>query len=401
MKNEWSKIGLTFLFLVALIGTLLRSAAFIPVSFDYLNFVHAHSHTAFQGWVYLLMQLLLTNTFLTEKQIKKRQYPLQFKLTVFVVVGVLISFAWQGYGLYSIVFSTLFQLLNYWFIFSFLKDIKKVSPSMQNSLSIKFVKTGLWLGMLSTILPYAIGIVSAKGLNGTDAYNSLIYSFLHLQYNGWFLFVVLGLCFNYLDRKSIPYNKKNGIRFYWLFTIIVIPSISLSLLGMEFSIHIQVVAYLSAFTLGISLVYFILTIPLQIIARIREESIWFKLYFLTFLASFVSKTILQCLSIFPFFEACAFFNKPIIIAYLHLSLIGAISFLFFALLLEKKYLVLNGRVKTGSAFLLLGFAITEILLLLSGLGLFHNQILLIIGSTAMASGILLMMISGAKKKTRF
>ncbi|NOQ70700.1 MAG: hypothetical protein GQ574_01790 [Crocinitomix sp.] len=400
MKTEWSKISLTFLFLVALIGTLVRSVTFIPIPFEYINLVHAHSHTAFQGWVYLIMLLLLTKTFLTENQIVKGRYPLQFRLTIFVVIGVLVSFSLQGYGLYSIIFSTLFQLLTYWFTFCFFKDVKKVRATTPNSISIRFVKTGLWLGLLSSILPYAIGIASAKGLNGTETYNSLIYSFLHLQYNGWFLFVVLGLFFNLLDRNGIPYVEKFGTRFYWLFTIVVVPAISLSLLGMEFSSGIRSIAYVSAVIMGIALIYFIRTIPIKLTTYIASKSSWFKLFFFTFLVSFVLKIILQCISVFPFFETYAFYNKPIIISYLHLSLIGSISFLFLALLIEKKWLVLNGLVKIGSSLLLLGFAVTEVLLALTGLGLFHSQTLLIMGSAAMTLGVLLLIVSGIQKKPK-
>ena len=143
MKKQWSKISLIFLFLVALMGTLLRSIAFIQQPFEYLNLVHAHSHVAFQGWVYTIMILLLTNIFLTEDQIKKGRYPLQFMLTVFVVVGVMISFSLQGYALYSIIFSTLFQLLNYWFIYRFLKDSRDLHGSYSHAISIRFVRTGL------------------------------------------------------------------------------------------------------------------------------------------------------------------------------------------------------------------------------------------------------------------
>ena len=401
MKTEWSKLSLIFLFLVALIGTLLRSAAFISIPFNYLNLVHAHSHTAFQGWVYLMMQLLLTNTFLTKNQIETGRYPLQFKLTVFVVVGVLISFSLQGYGLYSIVCSTLFQLLNYWFIFRFLKDTRKVNASDQSILSLRFVKTGLWLGILSTIFPYAIGIASAKGLGGTEVYTSLVYSFLHLQYNGWFLFVVIGLFLNYLDRNHIHYNRKQGIRFYWLFAIIVIPAISLSLLGMQFSNHIQPIAYLSTLILGVAFVFFIRTLPKDLTSRFGHESVWFKFYFLTFLASFALKITLQCLSVFPFFESYAFYNKSLVIAYLHLSLIGSISFLFFALLIEKKWLILNAFVKMGSALFLLGFATTELMLILAGFNILHNQVILILGSAAMGLGILVMIFSGIQKKANY
>jgi len=398
MKKEWSKISLIFLFLVALVGTLLRSVAFIELPFEYLNLVHAHSHVAFQGWVYTIMILLLTSTFLREDQIKKGRYPLQFVLTVFVVVGVLISFSLQGYALYSIIFSTLFQLLNYWFIYRFLKDSRDLHRSFSHAISIRFVRTGLWLGLLSTIMPLGIGILSAKGLSGTEAYQSLVYTFLHLQYNGWFLFVVLGLFFHLLDKSGIRYQKKFANLFYWLLTIAVVPSIALSLLGMEFSTYIIAPAYISSALTGGALLFFLIALPRGLIASLKEMGNWFRLFLLAFLASFILKMILQSLSVFPIFKPYAFFNKPIIIAYLHLSLIGSISFLFFALMLENKWLPLNRRLKIGSALFISGFVATELLLTFQGLGIYFSQIPLIMGSTAMALGVLLMIINGVQNK---
>ena len=400
MKKQWSKISLIFLFLVALMGTLLRSIAFIQQPFEYLNLVHAHSHVAFQGWVYTIMILLLTNIFLTEDQIKKGRYPLQFMLTVFVVVGVMISFSLQGYALYSIIFSTLFQLLNYWFIYRFLKDSRDLHGSFSHAISIRFVRTGLWLGLLSTIMPLGIGILSAKGLSGSEAYQSLVYTFLHLQYNGWFLFVVLGLFFHLLDKNSIRYHQKYATLFYWLLTIAVIPAIALSLLGMEFSTYVLAPAYLAFALTGGALLLFLIALPRNLMASLKEKRNWFKLYLLAFLASFILKMILQCLSVFPVFKPYAFFNKPIIIAYLHLSLIGSISFLFFALMLDKKWLPLNRRVKLGSVLFILGFVATELFLTFQGLGIYFSQIALMMGSSAMAMGVFLMILSGVQNKAQ-
>lgn len=398
MKKEWSKISLIFLFLVALIGTLLRSVAFIQLPFEYLNLVHAHSHVAFQGWVYTIMLLLLTNTFLSEDQIKKGRYPLQFILTVFVVLGVLISFSLQGYALYSIIFSTLFQLLNYWFIYRFLKDSRNLPSAFRNAISIRFVKTGLWLGLLSTVIPLGIGILSAKGLSGTEAYQSLVYTFLHLQYNGWFLFVVLGLFFHLLDTNDVRYNQKYANWFYRLSAIAVIPAIALSLLGMEFATVVMAPAYLAfALTVG-AFLFFLMSLPQKLMTLLKEKSNWFRLFFLAFLTSFILKMILQCLSVFPVFKPYAFYNKPIIIAYLHLSLIGSISFLFLALMIHKKWLPLNRRVKMGSAFFILGFLTTELFLTISGLGIHFSHIGLIIGSSAMALGVFLMIVSNILSK---
>ena len=127
MKISWIKISLVFLFVVAVIGTSLRAIFLFPLPFNYSNLVHAHSHTAFQGWIYTVMLLLTTNLFFNEKLVDQGRYPLQFKLTAIVIIGVLISFSFQGYGLYSILFSVFFQLLNYWFIFRFLRDVRKSS----------------------------------------------------------------------------------------------------------------------------------------------------------------------------------------------------------------------------------------------------------------------------------
>ncbi|MCU0347908.1 MAG: hypothetical protein MUC59_13290, partial [Saprospiraceae bacterium] len=151
MNGTWSKISLLFLLVIALVGTLMRLSPFLHLPLAYDHLLHAHSHTAFQGWVYTAMMLLLANLFLSKEQIQTGKYALQFKLTVVVIVGVLVTFAMQGYGLYSIICSTLFQLLNYWFIFRFFKDARQ----LPDSISLRWVKTGLWLGLLSSLAPFA------------------------------------------------------------------------------------------------------------------------------------------------------------------------------------------------------------------------------------------------------
>ncbi|MDB0037776.1 hypothetical protein N9F08_00260 [bacterium] len=257
MKKEWHKFGLVFLLIVALIGTLLRATALVSIPFDleYGHLVHAHSHVAFQGWVYTIILLLLTHFYLGKEQLKTGRYPLQFKLTIAAIVGILISFSLQGYALYSILFSTLFQLLNYWFIYRFLKDTRG-----EKSISLQFIKTGLYFGLLSSLFPYAIGVLSAKGLNGTEAYRSLVYSFMHLQYNGWFLFIVLGLFIKFLEANAITYKYHYARRFYWLFVIATIPAISLSFIGASFAQYLTLATYSSVILLAVGLIYFILSI---------------------------------------------------------------------------------------------------------------------------------------------
>ncbi len=391
MKSNWVKISLVFLFLVAFIGTLLRSVDFLPFHFHYANWVHAHSHTAFQGWIYLTQFLFLTRIYLSENQIKKHNYPILFKITAITVVGVLISFAMQGYGLYSIIISTIFQVLCYAFFYYFLRDTRGYAQG--NKVSLKFIKTGLWFGVLSSLLPFAIGIASAKGLCGTEIYFSLIYSFLHLQYNGWFLLVMIGLFYQFLEREKIPFSQSRANTFYYLFSWGVIPSISLSLLGMSYAPLIKVLAYLSSILLAISLMYFILSIPKNLKNVLSEKPLLFRIFLGSFLFCFVLKIILQCLSVFPYFLNYAFHNKPIILAYLHLNFIGVISLLLLALIFERNWLPINTMTKLGSYSFIVGFILSELALLLSGFGILSDKFLEIFGSLGMLVGVLLLLIS--------
>ena len=396
VKGYWSRISLAFLFLVALMGTALRATPFISLPLEYMNLVHSHSHVAFQGWVYTLMILLLTKTYLNPDQIETGRYALQFKLSVIVVFGVMISFALQGYGLYSILFSTLFQLLNYWFIFRFFKDIGALNESRQNSLSLRFVKTGLWLGLLSTLLPIGIGVLSAKGMSESQAYQSLVYSFLHLQYNGWFLFVILGLFIDQLDSQKIRYSQKRARTFYLLMNLAVIPSISLSLLGMDYSEYVKPIGYISALLLGAALFYFIKALPTGIFRSLSQLNVCVKVLTTIFVICFCLKTTLQVLSVFEVFEVLAFHNRFIIIGYLHLSLIGSISIPLIGMIYERQWLPIGSMTKTGLILLVSGFALTELLLMLTGFGKFYSAEVLLLGSVAMALGILLMILNSNK-----
>ena len=92
MKGHWSRISLAFLSLVAVMGTALRATPFYSLPLEYMNLVHSHSHAAFQGWVYTLMILLLTKTYLNPDQIEAGRYALQFKLSVLTLPSLLFFF---------------------------------------------------------------------------------------------------------------------------------------------------------------------------------------------------------------------------------------------------------------------------------------------------------------------
>jgi len=259
MKSSWSKISLFFLLIIAVIGTLMRSVSFFDILFQYQHLLHAHSHVAFQGWIYTLMLLFVPHFFLSKSQINKSNYTLQFKITIPVIFGILISFSLQGYGLFSIIFSSLFLILNFWFFYRFFID----TNMLKKGIALSFIRVGLFFGFLSSLAPIAIGILSSKGLQGSEAYQAAIYFFLHFQYNGWFLLVAFGLLFKYLDRSNVNYNKSIARYFYYLICVAVIPAFALSLLGMSIKESVFIPALIAGVLQLIGL-YFFLYLFLQL-----------------------------------------------------------------------------------------------------------------------------------------
>lgn len=129
------------------------------------------------------------------------------------------------------------------------------------------------------------------------------------------------------------------------------------------------------------------SLPKKLFTSLELQEFWFRVYLFGFIASFILKMILQGLSVLPPFQSYASYNKFVIIAYLHLSLIGTISFLLLALFLDIKWLTVNRMFKAASILFISWFLITELLLSLAGLGLFYDPGLLVIGSGAMALGV--------------
>ena len=118
MPKKLVVICLINFLIAALLGLLLRYYFIDPIDLNYRFLIHAHSHTAMLGWIYLMLFTLIVHYFIPDK---KPVYNRLFWLTEFAVIGMLLSFPFQGYALYSIIFSTLFLFASYWFTWFFMK----------------------------------------------------------------------------------------------------------------------------------------------------------------------------------------------------------------------------------------------------------------------------------------
>lgn len=144
--KSWALVALSAFLIASLLGVALRYAfvGTLPDWIAYKNLQHAHSHVAMMGWLYSALYLLIAYRF----KLIRKVYVILFWLTQAAVVGMLCSFPFQGYGLYSIFFTTSHLILSYLFIIQVFRDLGK---SPEKSRSRLLLKTALWFLFISTL----------------------------------------------------------------------------------------------------------------------------------------------------------------------------------------------------------------------------------------------------------
>ncbi|HET6991550.1 MAG TPA: hypothetical protein VFJ43_09520, partial [Bacteroidia bacterium] len=92
-----------------------------------------------------------------------------------------------------------------------------------------------------------------------------------------------------------------------------------------------------------------------------------RLLYISFL-SLVIKLVLQFFCVFPLLNQFVFGHRPVIIGYLHLVLVGFLSFFLIGTSLEKEVLSFKHKLsKTGLLIFVSGFLIQEFALLIDGI----------------------------------
>src|SRR5690606_21113713 len=146
------------------------------------------------GWIYQALFALLLHTFGSTD----RFYNRLFWVTQLAVIGMLVSFPIQGYGSVSIPFSTLHILCSYVFVVRFWRRLRS-----ENRIATKFLRTALIFLVVSTIGLWSMGPLMALGMRGTALYYMSVQFYLHFQFNGWFLFTVIGLFFHLVQAHGL------------------------------------------------------------------------------------------------------------------------------------------------------------------------------------------------------
>lgn len=360
MRKSWIIVCFVNFIIAALMGLAMRFSNVAPIAVDYAKLIHAHSHAAMLGWVYLMIFTQFTGYFVPPE--KQKKYNGLFWVTQFSVVGMMISFPIQGYALFSISFSTLHILCSYVFTFRIWKD---------NQIGYRPVKrlvfASLGFMLFSTLGAWSLGIIASVLGKDSPFYQTAIQFFVHFQFNGWFVFAVMAVFLAMLRQHGFEINKKYFGRFYYSLMFSAIVTFALPL-----SWFFSFGGFFYANCLGVAVQLLALIWFLRMIGPawpvLLEKYSGAKWIFLLSLASFTLKIAMQIITVFRVFAQASHTVRNFTIGFIHLGTLGLITgFLFF-------FLTMNGFIdnrkrwsKAGMWLFFAGFLTTELVLFLGGM----------------------------------
>lgn len=389
-----------FNFLIAcLFGLLMRFMHLFPINFlNYSFLLHAHSHVAMLGWVYLIIYFLVVHFFIPKEKSQKPIYNRLFWLTEFSVIGMMVAFPIQGYALFSIVFSTLHIVLSYVFCRLVWKDCSSEKAPAQRLLQVSIL-----FMVLSTCGVWCLGpAVSTLGKQSAF-YQIAIQFFLHFQFNGWFILAVLALFLKQFQ------NKIDKLKFKKFYNAVIISVILTLAFPVRWFVGNNILNYINALGVLIQLgafIYFYKMLKPEIKHFTNSLDKTAKIVYGLALCSLFLKVGIQLLTIIPNLAEVSHQIRNFVIGFIHLTMLGIITGFLFGILLQNKFFPVTSFVlKIGLVSFAFGYITTEVVLFLQGIyfyfgyGLIQSYYEIIFGlSIFLVFGLMMILISLLKTK---
>lgn len=360
---RWLKITLINLLIVATLGVVLRYKILLPLPFvDQKHLLHGHSHFAFAGWITqaLMTLLIIYLAQKTDKQVYKK-YRWLLLANLLTAYGMLIAFPIEGYGLFSIIFSTASIIVSYFFAVIFWRDLNRLEKKAP---AHAWFKAAILFNALSSLGAFALTIMMLERVIHQKWYLAAEYFYLHFQYNGWFFFGCMGLFTALISRFNVSTDVLRKI--FSLFLFASVPAYFLSTLWMPMPLWVYVLVVIAAFAQVIAFIWLV-----KIIRRKWEElkknfSATAKCILGLSAAALSVKLLLQLGSTIPALSDLAFGFRPIVIGYLHLVLLGVISLFILGYLFSEMHFKLT-KTTTAGLFIFAGAVmLNEIVLMVQG-----------------------------------
>lgn len=405
MSTYMKHFAFVFLLLTGLSGIWLRLySLFTDVHLlPYDHILHAHSHIAVLGWCFLAAFLIYCHMIWHELERKKEAIALT--VTTFVVsVLMFVAFLWQGYALYSIILSSVHILVEYWAIIFILKTMKGHTnvPRIVNL----FMYGALASLFISSIGPWSLGVIGARGLKDSPLFDMAIYFYLHFQYNGWLFFVLIGL-FLFFIYKQGAIRHERILTFGFILTIVALfPAYVLSILWYDVGTTGIVLAIIGA----IGQLSGTLIITVQLFSNLKRtttsESRGLQLLLVAVFSLLVTKSFMELGLLHVPFAQIVYETRAVVIGYLHLTFLGFITLAIFSLFLLTDMLPRSRKVFSGLSIFIIGFLLNESTLFLSSLlqwlhvpNITIENELLLVASIVLTTGICILWNSTFVKKT--
>ncbi len=352
IRNQW-RVALIWFAGAGAIGLGLRGFMLWPANgLSYTYWLHAHSHVVLLGWAFNALLSALLVDFLPPTRI--RTYRIWWIGLQVAVGGMLVFFPIQGYAAGSILFSTLHVWFSYGIGIKLWRDLRK-NPALSASL----LRWGIGLLFLSTLGPYAVGVLKARGLAATDWPNLAIYFYLHFLYNGWFVFGILALLVRQLEFWELSLPARAGRVWLAVSVASCLTGYSLSVLWSHPPTVVWAVGFASG-TLQLGAGGWLLGQLWQRRTAFYERLTPWAFWLVRLSAvAFVLKLVLQFISAFPWAAALAYAQRPVVIAYLHLVFIGLVSFFLLGLAIQRGWLQISNW---GLRILITFFILLEVVL---------------------------------------
>ncbi len=395
--QKWSKLAILNFTVLAAVGVLLRYKILFPLpAVDHKHLLHGHSHFAFAGWVTLALYIGIIHILQpNEKQTK--QFSRILWLQQLSSYGMLFTFPFMGYAAPSIAFSTLSILVSFWFALI-------AWGMIRNNINLSFEKKWFYAALIcnvaSALGTFALAFLMLNKIMHQSWYFGSVYFYLHFQYNGWFLFTILGLLFVYAGKWMSIVQKQVTHRFFVLLIISLVPAWFLSMMWMRLPNWMHYAGAAAAIIQLFAVYLFIgLAYELKHILQSTIHPLVKWLWSFSILA-FIIKIILQAFSAIPELNKYAFGIRPIIIGFLHLVLLGFVSIFILGYFAQSQLVSIEkNRAKKGIWIFIAGVLLNEMILMLQGIAAIrftdipYANYLLLFAAISMFTGLVLLALS--------
>ena len=358
--RQWMQWAIGLFFLASILGALMRLFYLVEIPWlEYLHLLHAHSHVAQLGWGFMLVTTALIFLGLGSTP-HKVHYAAVLVLNVVACLGMAAAFLIQSYGPVSIGFSTFHLLISYYFAYLFWKDIPQVSSPVARTF---FRGSLIWL-VLSSLGLWALPIVLQTVGKASILYYTSIQWFLHLQFNGWFTYAVLGLLVVFLSKRDVEVKIPTFVWVVLHLSVLLTYALSVSWANPDPALF-----YLNG--AGVIFQFFAVGYVLWKLRKIRvflSRAAGIGRWLLGLgLFSLILKVLMQSALVVPSVAEISHTIRNFVIGFIHLTMLGSITMTTVGILICEKAVSAGILGKLGWSGVMLAFLGTEVLLFLQGL----------------------------------